>query len=150
MVEYHVPPGPSAYGNISGVLTMNLAPSGAPWFAEVYTGKIGTLNFTAPLGLSLGLSGIRPGQIVRVSNGSAASLQVTITGSGRGPELLSAAVGNATNPLKFSFLPGSGTGNFTTTLTIGDSSTLKGDSLVTISATSGDVTTSQVAAVESD
>ena len=150
MVEYHVPQGPSTYGNISGVLTMNLAASGAPWFAEVYTGKIGTLNSTTPLVLSLGLDGVKLGQIIRVSNASSASLQVTITDDGRGPEQLSAAVGNATNPLRFSFLPGSGTGNFTTTMTIGDSSALKGDYFVTISATSGDLTMSQVVEVESD
>jgi virginiamycin B lyase len=150
MVEYHVPPGPSTYGNISGVLTMNLAASGIPWFAEVYTGKIGTLNFTVPIDLSLALNGVKLGQIIHVSNESSASLQVTVTGSGGGPELLSAAVGNATNPLRFSFLPGSGTANSTTTLTISDSSTLKGDFLVTISATSGDLTVSQVVEVGSD
>jgi len=150
MVEYHIPPGPSTYGNISGVLTMNLAASGTPWFAEVYTGKIGTLNYTTPLNLSLGLNGVNLGQIIRISNGSSTSLQVTITGKGGGSELLSAAVGNATNPLKFSFLPGSGIGNFTTTLTISDSSTLKGNFFVTISATSGDLTMSQVVEVESD
>ena len=149
MVEYHIPSGPSTYGNISGVLTMNLAASGTPWFDEVYTGEIGTLNYKTPLNLSLGL-GVNPGQIVRVSNGSSTSLQVTITSKGGGPEFLSAAVGNATNPLKFSFLPESGTGNFTTALTISDSSTLKGSFFVTISATSGDLTMSQVVEVESD
>jgi len=149
MVEYHVPSGPSTYGNISGVLTMDLAASGAPWFSEVYTGKIGTLNYTTPLHLSLALNGVNQGQIIPVSNGSSASLQVTVTGTGSGPELLSAAVGNATNPLQFSFLPGSGTGNFTSTLTISDSSTLKGNYFVTISVASGYLTMSQVVEVES-
>jgi len=149
MVEYHVPSGPSTYGNISGVLTMNLAASGVPWFSEVYTGKIGTLNYTTPLHLSLALNGVNQGQIIPVSNGSSASLQVTVTGTGSGPELLSAAVGNATNPLQFSFLPGSGTGNFTSTLTISDSSTLKGNYFVTVSVASGYLTMSQVVEVES-
>jgi virginiamycin B lyase len=150
MVEYHVPPGPSTYGNISGVLTMNLAASGVPWFAEVYTGRIGTLNSTAPLGLSLELNEVKPGQIVRVSNESSASLQVTIAGNGGGPEILSAAVGNATDPLQFSFLQASGTASFTTALTVSDSSMAKGNYFVTISATSGDLTVSQVVEVESD
>ena len=150
MVEYHVPPGPSTYGNITGVLTMNLAASGAPWFAEVYTGKICTLNNTTPLDLSLGLDGVQPGQSMHVSNGSSATLRVTINGSGGETELLSAAVGNATNPLRFSFLPRSGTGNFSTTLTLSDSSTLKGNYFVTISVSSGDLTISQVVEVESD
>jgi virginiamycin B lyase len=150
MVEYHVPPGPSTFGNISGVLTMSLGPTGTPWFAEVYTGKIGTLNCTTPLGLSLGLNVAEPGQIVRVSNESSASLQVTIESTGSRPELLSAAVGNATNPLQFSFHQAMGAANFTTTLTISDSSVARGNYFVTISATSGDLTVSQVVEVESD
>jgi hypothetical protein len=116
----------------------------------VYTGKIGTLNCTTPLGLSLGLNVAEPGQIVRVSNESSASLQVTIESTGSRPELLSAAVGNATNPLQFSFHQAMGAANFTTTLTISDSSVARGNYFVTISATSGDLTVSQVVEVESD
>jgi virginiamycin B lyase len=148
MTEYHLSPGPSSYGNISGVLTMSLADSGTPWFSEVYTGRIGTLNPAAPLNLSLELSGVGPNRTVSVSNKSEATIQVRVTDRGV-PVSLSTAVGNASSPLRFGFSPSSGRGSFTSEVTIGDSSTSKGVYFVTISATTGGLTVSRVVEVQS-
>ena len=144
MVEYHLSPGPTSYGNISGILTMNLTPSGAPWFIEVYTGKIGTLNSTTPLNLSVGLNATSPLPTVPISNASATSLRLRITSNTDMPISLTAAVGNATDPLQFSFSPASGSGTFASTMTITDSSTSSGVYFVTISAATEGLTVSQV------
>jgi len=149
MVEYRLAPGPSSYGNISGILTMSLTASGTPWFAEVYTGRIGTLNSSAPVNLSLKLNGFTPSQTISVSNRSATTLQLRITGNADLPISLSAAVGNATNPLRFTFSPSSGSGSLASTLTIADSSTSKGVYFVTISAETEGLTVSQVVEVQS-
>ena len=145
MVEYRLAPGPSSYGNISGILTMSLATSGTPWFVEVYTGRIGSLNSTAPLDLALELNE----QTVSVSNESTTTIHVRITSSVDEPISLVASVGNATNPLSFSFSPASGKGNFTSTMSIEDSSTSKGTYFITISAATKDLTVSQVVEVQS-
>ena len=149
MVEYHLTPGPSSYGNISGILTMSLTTAGTPWFAEVYTGKIGTLNSTEPLNLSLALSGASLGQEISISNKSFATLQMRITSGSRLPVFLSAAVGNTTNTLSFSFSNASGYGNFTSAVTIADSSASSGVYFVTISAVTTGLTISQVVQIRS-
>jgi ABC-type molybdate transport system substrate-binding protein len=115
----------------------------------VYTGKIGTLNSTEPLNLSLALNGASLGQEISISNKSSATLQMRITSGSRLPVFLSAAVGNTTNPLRFSFSNASGYGNFTSAVTIADSSASSGVYFVTISAVTAGLTISQVVQIRS-
>lgn len=57
LVEYLVPSRVSNLGNIAGVLTLALSPHGTPWFTELYTGKIGTINVTESIDLGIRLTG---------------------------------------------------------------------------------------------
>jgi len=62
---------------------------------------------------------------------------------------LSAAVGNTTDPLQFSFSSASGEGSFSAAMTITDLSTSKGVYFVTVSAVTEGLTVSQVIEVQS-
>lgn len=126
LVEYEIPTRVQSLGNISGALTMTLDASGRPWFTEFYSGKIGTVNITAPIQTSVAVV-----NSTRDTSRLVARLQVISTQS----TLLSAS---SPNPgVTFSFSQPSGVGSYLSTLTV--SSLPSGSFSLTISAITPDV-----------
>jgi virginiamycin B lyase len=140
LIEYEIPSRNSGNGNISGALTMTLAKDGTPWFTELYTGKVGEVNYSAPVETSLSVS---TKQIMLV-NESTSSIQLSIRAPANETTNLSASVGNFTGNLLFNFTSFSGQGTFSTNMSIQNGGSPPGVYFVTISAESGDVIVSKV------
>gem|GEM_PF-1119644 len=156
MVEFRVPSRVQSLGNISGVLTLALSPLGQPWFTELYTGKIGTVNIAKPVGLDLNFLNFS-GNAVDVPNGKEFSLKLSISNTQNFSDLrsqvfLSSSVGGSSDALSFDFIPQSGSDNFTSILTISNMSNQTSSSRafywVTISASSSELTANEIIQVE--
>ncbi|MGI0091024.1 MAG: virginiamycin B lyase family protein, partial [Nitrososphaerales archaeon] len=100
LIEYFVPTRIRAVGNISGMLTMTLSPSGQPWYTELFAGKIGTINTTSPLDLGVKLTNYS--SPLTMSDDSQVSLGVKISGSASSQATLREYVGNYTSDFQFS------------------------------------------------
>lgn len=144
MVEYLIPSKLASNGNISGVVTMNLTPSGMPWFSEQYTGKLGTINARLPVGLSLKVDGTDTRGRVIMKKNSSVILQLSIIGASDKTEYLSAGIGNYTESIQFKFGQITGNGDFVTSLEITNAGSAKGVYQVTISVKTDDLIVSQV------
>jgi virginiamycin B lyase len=138
LVEYYIPTEMEYAGNISGALTSNVSPSGIPWYAEFFAGKVGTINTHAPLDLHLGLPNYS--QPLVLGQTGSATLQVSLSGSASSSAILNESVGNLTSRLSFRFNP-SESGP---TITIHGNSTESGVYFVTISAITRSLAVSQV------
>ena len=77
LIEYFIPTRIGYAGNISGMLTSNVSPSGQPWYTEFFAGKVGTINTGATLDLQLNLLNYTK-PIVLNSNGTT-SIQFKIS-----------------------------------------------------------------------
>ena len=55
LIEYFIPTAIKDAGNISYMLTSTLSPSGQPWYTELLSGKVGTVNTTKALDVSMQL-----------------------------------------------------------------------------------------------
>ena len=141
LVEYEIPSRNSADGNISGALTMTLSPQGTPWFTELYTGKIGEVIPSLPIGLSVQVNG---GSTVNLGNESSTTLQLSVLDTSDETSYLSASIGNFTGNFVFNFTSYSGHGNYSTPLTIQNGGSPPGVYFVTISAETQNLIVSQV------
>lgn len=144
MVEFVIPSKLASYGNISGAVTMTLAPSGMPWFSELYTGKLGVVNTGLPLGLSLKVDGTNTRDRITIAKGSSVTLQLSIIGASNNAEYLSVGIGNYTDSIQFNFGQLTGKGNFTTSLNITNAGSAKGVYSATISVKTDYLIVSQV------
>lgn len=99
LIEYFIPTRIGYAGNISGVLTSTLSPSGQPWFTEFFAGKVGTINTSAPLDLQMNLLNYTA-PIVLGANGTA-SIQFNITGSAASQARFEESVGNISSNFDF-------------------------------------------------
>jgi virginiamycin B lyase len=142
LVEYANPTRLKFAGNISGMLTMALSDTGQPWFSEFFAGKVGTVNTSAPLNVGLQLTNYSVP--LEISNQTRASLQLSVSDTSPGPVRLDAFVGNFTSRLSFGFSPGSGSGTFDSTLTIGGNGTAAGVYFVTVGVASSNLVVSRV------
>ena len=140
LVEYEIPSKNPEDGNISGALTMTLSSSGTPWFTELYTGKIGEINYSAPVNLFVNVST----DDVSLQNQSTASVTLSIQGPSNQTTYLSASVGNFTGDFLFNFTEYSGQGNYSTNLTIQNGGSPPGVYFATISAESNNVIVSRI------
>ncbi len=140
LVEYEIPSRNPGDGNISGALTMTLASDGTPWFTELYTGKIGMVNYEAPLNVFMNVST----DSIVLQNGSLASVELSIQGLSNETTYLSASVGNFTGNFLFNFTEYSGQGNYSTDLTIQNGGSPPGVYFATISAESNNVIFSRI------
>jgi len=140
LVEYEIPSKNPEDGNISGALTMTLSSSGTPWFTELYTGKIGEINYSAPVNLFVNVST----DDVSLQNQSTASVTLSIQGPSNQTTYLSASVGNFTGDFLFNFIEYSGQGNYSTNLTIQNGGSPPGVYFATISAESNNVIVSRI------
>jgi virginiamycin B lyase len=145
LVEYEVPSRPSYTGNLSGSLTMAISPTGIPWFTELYTGKLGAVNTSAPLDISLQVYGPSLSNgIVSVANGSTATLQLSVSNSSNETAYLGAAIGNFTGNFALNFSKSSSTGNFSASATLSTIGSGPGVYFLTISAETRDIVVSQI------
>ncbi|MGH2638630.1 MAG: virginiamycin B lyase family protein, partial [Rhabdochlamydiaceae bacterium] len=131
LVEYDVPSRIASFGNISGVLTFALSPQGEPWFTELFTGKVGTVNISRPVDLQLRLANFS-GNAISVSAGASTSLKLLIVTAFQQPQSpgnassetnvmpvsLHSSVGEPNSNLTFQFTPQTGNGNFTSEFVI--------------------------------
>lgn len=145
MVEYEIPSRAVSDGNISGALTMALSPSGTPWFTELYTGKIGSVNPSVPVPLSINVSQ----SVVNLQNLSSVPLTLSISAPQNETTYLSAALGNFTGTFDFNFTDYYGTGNYSTTMTVQNGGSPPGIYFATISVKSENTIVSQVIEIKS-
>jgi virginiamycin B lyase len=148
LIEYEVPSRVSDLGNISGVLTLTLSPNGSPWFTELYTGKIGTVNISQPIDLSVHLSNIT-GSTVTIPSSGSVSLGISISSLRSTQVSLSSYGANGSN-LDINFSRYTGSGNFSSQLVISEvnSNGSIRPEIVTISAQTSQLIVSQVLLVE--
>ncbi|MHB8568480.1 MAG: NHL repeat-containing protein [Nitrososphaerales archaeon] len=128
LIEYENPSRVPSAGNISSALTIALSPYGQPWFTELFTCNIGTVNMHVPIDLSFKEVGNNQSSAtVNVTNGSARSLNFSVTTStidSSFPVKLTSYIGNYTkNTESFNlpFSPQAGSGNFTSILRVENS-----------------------------
>ncbi|MHB8566410.1 MAG: Vgb family protein [Nitrososphaerales archaeon] len=146
LVEYEVPSRVADLGNISGVLTLALSSSGEPWFTELYTGKVGTVNTSSPVNVETRFAG-QYGNTISIPSGSNASVVVSV--SSETQVSLNSFVGSSDpSGFSFQFSKSDGAGNFSSVLVIGNKGASQGLYYVTVSAQSTEVIVDQVILVE--
>ena len=151
LIEYEVPTKIASVGNISGALTMNLSPSGAPWFTEIFSGKVGTVNISAPVSLSMSAtnSSLSPSNPIHISNGNSVSISLSIGNNLSEPVSLRVSVGNMTGSnFQFAFSRSSQTSDFNSTLTITNVGSASGVYFVTVGAQTADVIVSTILEIQ--
>jgi hypothetical protein len=128
---------------------MALSPDGVPWFTELYTGKLGAVNLSAPLDLSLQVTGgsLSDGKVI-VAGGSTVTLQVSVSNSSNETAYLGAAVGNFTGNFALNFSQSSGRSSFSSVANIAATGSASGVYFLTISAETRDVVVSQIVELE--
>ncbi|HKW04720.1 MAG TPA: hypothetical protein VJN71_05420, partial [Nitrososphaerales archaeon] len=134
---YYVPLKHPIQGNLSYILTSALSESGEPWFTELFTGNIGTINSTMPVMQTFSVGNQSTFQ---VANGSSLTLNLDVNGGGA----LSAYLGNYTQSLGFSFSPQSGDGTFASKLVIQNNGAKPGTYVVTVSDATQYITFSRI------
>ena len=171
LTEYEIPTRPAFTGGIAGMLTMALSPQNTPWFTELFTGTVGTVDTSKPVGLSLSIQNNTGmfGNPIHLENGSNYSITLSIQSNYTTGVDLKSAVGNFTGSnalagvspnsvasgnvssitnqaasLSFKFSESSGSGNFASTLAIGNHGAAPGVYFVTISAQTESVVVSRI------
>jgi virginiamycin B lyase len=142
LIEYENPTRLQFAGNISGMLTMALSPSGEPWFSEFFAGKVGTVNVSEPL--DVGVQLLNYSTPLEITNQTQGTLQLSVSDTSSGPVHLTAFAGNFTGNFSFTFSPPSGGGTFDSTLTIGKNDTAPGVYFITVGAASKDLVFSRI------
>lgn len=147
LVEYSIPSEVVQDQYISGSLTMALSPSGVPWFAEWFAGKIGRVNLSEPINQSISVAASTP---IMMTNGTTDQLKIGVTSLGNAETHLNTSISTIDflPPISFSFSKVSGQGNYSSTLTIHDIGLAPGDYYVTIGVFTQDVIVSQLVEVE--
>ena len=140
LVEYFIPTRISVMGNISGMLTSALSPSGAPWYTEFFAGKVGTINTSGTLDLHLTLSNYT--KPILISENSSVNLQLILGGSAASIATVKAEVGNFSSNISYNY---SKVGQSITLTTEG---TNMGVYLVTVSAITSAVSYSKIIELE--
>lgn len=149
LIEYEVPTKILAVQNISGALTMALSPSGVPWFTEIYSGKVGTVNISAPVPLSISLANSSTKSPLQIANESSASVSLSIESAISEPVTLRASVGNLTGyNFQFGYSPKYDSGNFESSLTITNNGSARGVYFVTVGAQTADVVVSIILEIQ--
>ena len=81
-------------------------------------GKLGVINASLPLGLSLNVDGTDNRGRIAIAYNSSVTLRLSIMGVGNKAEHLSAGIGNYTEHIQFNFGQLTGNGDFVTDLKI--------------------------------
>ena len=98
LTEYENPTRPTFTGGIAGMLTMALSPQNIPWFTELFTGSVGMVNTSKPVGLSLSVQNNTGmfGNAISIGNGSSFSVSLSVESAYSTEATLSSALGNFT------------------------------------------------------
>jgi len=139
LVEYFIPSTIPA-GNISYMLTSAVSHTGQPWYTELETGKVGTVNITKSTGLSLNLTNYS-GPLTLVAGGTS-NLSLKVGGSSS--VSLRAYVGNFTGNFSFTFSPDVVQGGRNSILQIAVHNSPPGAYFVTITSKTGSVAVSKI------
>ena len=152
MIEYRVPTHHTLAGAISGMLTMALSQQSEPWFTEFFTGSVGTVNVSQPLGVILRVANLSSAAgipEIQIKKGGSATLALSVLDPSQTHAGLQAFTGNVTGGLlSYTFSESSGNANLTSNFTITSSASMQpGACFVTISAITSDLVVSQVVLV---
>ena len=140
LIEYFIPTRVEVMGNISGMLTSTLSPSGVPWYTEFFAGKVGMINTSASLDLHLSLANYtRP---ILISQNSSVNLQLNLSGSAAATATVKAEVGNISSSISYNY------SKEDRSITIAANGSNTGVYFVTISAITNALSYSQVIQVE--
>lgn len=146
LVEYLIPPGPAALSNLTGAVQIGLGPNGGVWFPELYTGRIGVVNGSQSPAYVLSIANTT---LQLKEGGSSTTIKLSTHSTCACEITLDASSGNSSGNLSFSFSPDSGSGNFSSTLTITSGGMERGIEFVTVSARSALVIVSKVIEIRS-
>ena len=131
MIEYFIPSRVEGSGNISYMLTSAVSPGGQPWYTELLTGKVGTVNTSKALDVNILLQNYS--RSISIPNGSETSLGLSIE-SNSSSASLKAYVGNYTGNFSFTFTPEHGKGSFNSVVEIQNNGSVPGVYFVTLTA----------------
>ncbi|MHB2035989.1 MAG: Vgb family protein [Nitrososphaerales archaeon] len=150
MIEYYIPSEVSSEGNVSGALTMAISSKGVPWFTEIYSGKVGTVNVGSSIPMSIFLNNNFNNSEIILRNNTLLQIKVTVMNPTRQPIGLRAAVGNATGNFDFQFSQSSAdSAILNSVLTITGVSVSNGIYFLTVSAIdNGTIAVSQVVPIK--
>ena len=140
LIEYFIPTKIAVMGNISGMLTSALSPSGVPWYTEFFAGKVGTINTSAPLDLHLTLSNYTAP--ILISDNASVSLKLSLSGTAASIATVKAEVGNFSSNISYNY---SKVGQ---SITLSTEGAKTGVYFVTISAITSSVSYSKVIELE--
>ena len=107
MTEYEIPTRPAFTGGIAGMLTMTLSPQNIPWFTELFTGSVGMVNTSKPVGLSLTVQNNTGmfGNVIHIGNGSSFSVNLSVESANSTGVTLDSSIGNFTGSTALTSLP---------------------------------------------
>jgi virginiamycin B lyase len=134
LIEYFIPTEVAGAGNISYALTSALSGNGQPWYTEMLSGKVGTVNTSKSLNVNLSVLNYTQ-SVARVANSTEFSLGLSVNTISQ-PVSLHAYIGNFSNEgnFTFAFSPATGSGSFNSTVTIHNDGALPGVYFFTITA----------------
>lgn len=141
LIEYFIPTEIRDAGNISYMLTSTLSPSGEPWYTELFSGKVGTVNTTKALDVKVQL--INYSSPVSIPNGSKINLGLSVT-SNSSLVYLKGYVGNFTGNFTFTFAPQQGSGSFNSVVEIQNNGSMSGVYFVTLTTRTNTLAVSKV------
>jgi len=145
LIEYFIPTEIEGGGNISDSLTSALSQSGQPWYTELLSGKVGTVNTSKALSLNLNVLNYSQSD-ANIADGNEISLGLSIT-SQSGAVTLHGYTGNFTTQgnFTFSFSPeADNVDTFRSVVTIENSGATAGVYFVTITARTTSLAVSKI------
>ena len=142
LVEYFIPTRVGYAGNISGMLTSTLSPTGQPWYTEFFAGKVGTVNTMKPLDIGLRLTNCTG--VLTLENGSQISLGLDLSGSALRNVSLRNSVGNFSGTSNFTFDFAKISENNSSIVTIQNNGSKPGVYFVTITALTSQLAVSKI------
>jgi len=144
LVEYFIPTKIAGSGNISYSLTSALSDNGQPWYTELLSGKVGTVNTTKDLSVNLNLLNFSQSS-VSITNGSEISLGLSVSSQSQTVSL-HGYVGNFSDQgnFTFSFSLQSASGNYNSRVTIQNIGARPGVYFITITARTASLAVSKI------
>lgn len=143
LIEYYVPTRIAPIGNISGILTMGLSDEGTPWFTEFFSGKVGTINTSAPLDLTMNLENDSQ-NVITLGENNETTLPLQVSSSSFSTVSLAGEVGNYTGNFSIAFSPALRVGSFGSNAVIQSDDSPPGVYFITISAITSTLAYSKV------
>jgi len=141
LIEYFIPTAIKDAGNISYMLTSTLSPSGQPWYTELLPGKVGTVNTTKALDVSMQL--LNYSEPEPLPNRSEINLGLSVT-SNSSFVSLKGYKGNFTGNFTFAFAPQQGSGSFNSVVNVQNNGSKSGVYFLTLTARTNSLAVSRI------